>query len=169
MAEERLVPLGWISGVFGVQGWVKVHSDTEPREEILEYGPWRLRQEDGAWREFRVMDGRRHGQTVVARLEGIEDRSEARALNGALIAVERKRLPPPGEGEYYWTDLEGLEVETLDGQRLGRVSKLFRTGANDVMVVEGDRQRLVPFVLETFVRQVDFDAGVIRVDWNPED
>lgn len=166
---ERLVTLGEINGVFGVQGWVKVWSATEPRERILEYGPWRLRMADGDWREIAVLDGRRHGQTVVACLEGIEDRDQARALNGAEIAVTRSRLPPPGEGEYYWTDLEGLRVVTLDDHDLGRVQGLLRTGANDVMVVAGERERLVPFVLERYVREVDFEAGVIRVDWDPED
>lgn len=169
MAEKRLVPLGWVSGVFGVQGWVKVHSHTEPRERILEYGPWRLKEDDGDWREVAVLDGRRQGRTVVACLEGVEDRDQARALNGAEIAVPRDRLPPPGEGEYYWTDLEGLSVATLEGRELGRVEHLFRTGANDVMVVAGERERLIPFVLDTFVRDVDFEAGLIRVDWDPED
>lgn len=166
---ERLVTLGEINGVFGVGGWVKVWSYTEPRERILEYGPWRLATADGDWRDIAVLEGRRHGQTVVACLKGIEDRDQARALHGAEIAVPRDRLPPPGEGEYYWTDLEGLRVVTLDGHELGRVKHLFRTGANDVMVVSGDRERLVPFVLERFVRDVDFGAGVIRVDWDPED
>lgn len=169
MADRRLVPLGRISGVFGVDGWVKVFSYTEPREKILDYGPWHLKRNDGDWREVAVLDGRRQGETVVARLSGIDDRDQARALNDTEIAVTRDRLPPPGEGEYYWTDLEGLAVRTLEGRDLGRVEHLFRTGANDVMVVAGERERLIPFVLDRFVRAVDFDAGVIRVDWDPED
>lgn len=169
MDGERLVTLGEINGVFGVQGWVKVWSYTEPRERILEYSPWRLGTADGDWREMAVLDGRRQGNTVVARLDGIDDRDEALALNGAEIAVTRDRLPPPGEDEYYWADLEGLRVVTLDDDELGRVKSLFRTGANDVMVVAGERERLVPFVLERYVRDVDFEAGVIRVDWDPED
>lgn len=169
MDGERLITLGEINGVFGVQGWVKVYSFTEPRERILAYGPWRLRTADGDWREIAVLDGRRQGQAVVAALEGVDDRDQALALNGAEIAVTRDRLPPPAEGEYYWADLEGMQVVTLDNEDLGRVRSLFRTGANDVMVVAGERERLVPFVTDRFVREVDFDAGVIRVDWDPED
>ncbi len=169
MADDRPVPMGRINGLFGVAGWVKVFSYTEPRERILDYGPWLLRQDDGGWRSIEVVDGRRQGQSVVALLEGVADRDQARALAGAEIAVPRDRLPAPGKDEYYWADLEGLRVETLEGHDLGTVSRLFATGANDVMVVSGERERLVPFVLERYVRDVDFEAGVIRVDWDPED
>jgi len=161
------VTLGRISGLFGVRGWIKVFSHTEPRERILQYSPWSLRVQ-GEWRENAVAEGQRHGKAVIARLEGMTERDAAAALVGAEIAVPRSRLPALGEGEYYWSDLEGLQVVTLDGQDLGHVDHLLETGANDVLVVQGERERLIPFLPPEVVRAVDLDAGVIRVDWDPE-
>lgn len=168
MTRDRLVTLGEIVGVRGIRGWVKVYSYTEPRERILEYGPWQLDAGGDERREAVVMEGRRQGRGVIARLEGVTDRDQARALIGARIQARRSQLPPPAEGEFYWTDLEGLRVVNADGVDLGRVKSLFRTGANDVMVVAGDRERLVPFVQGQYVKEVDLDAGEIRVEWEAD-
>jgi len=161
------VVLGRISGLFGVRGWVKVYSYTEPRENIAGYHDWYL-QCDGDWRPARVEQGRRHGKGVVVKLAGIEDRDRAAGLIDCDIAVDRDQLPPLPPGEYYWTDLEGLRVVTLEGTELGRVSHLFATGANDVMVVEGERERLLPFVQPDIIRRVDPEQGLIEVDWDPD-
>jgi 16S rRNA processing protein RimM len=117
---------------------------------------------------FRVKEGRRHGKGIIAKLIGCDDRDRAAALVGQPVAVRRDQLPPPGADELYWADLEGLMVETLDGASLGRVSRLFETGANDVMVVDGDRERLLPFVWDQVIKEVDFGSGVVRVDWDPD-
>jgi 16S rRNA processing protein RimM len=161
------VILGRVAGVYGVKGWVRVHSDTAPRENILSYAPWLLRR-NGDWEAWDVEEGHRHGKGVVARLAGVGDRDVAATFVGADIAVPRERLGGPGAGEYYWTDLEGLEVVTTRGVVLGIVDHLFETGANDVMVVTGDRERLVPFVEPQVVRAVDFAAGRLVVDWDPD-
>jgi 16S rRNA processing protein RimM len=165
--NDRPVLLGRIVGVFGVEGWVKVHSYTEPRENILRYRPWRLRQGD-AERVIEKPQGRVHGKGLVAKLTGIDDRDAAAALSGSEVWIARDALPKPRRGEYYWADLEGLEVITGDGTALGRVSHLFATGANDVLVVRGERERLIPFLPGAVVTDVDLDAGLIRVDWDPE-
>lgn len=161
------VVLGRVSGLFGVCGWVKVYSHTEPRENIATYRRWYL-QRDGDWQPVRVEQGRRHGKGVVVKLAGVEDRDQAAALIGCDIAIERDQLPPLPPGEYYWTDLEGLRVVTLEGTELGRVSHLFATGANDVMVVKNDRERMLPFVQPDVIRRVDLEQGLIEVDWDPE-
>jgi len=158
-----MVVLGRITGVYGVRGWVRIFSDTEPRENILRYSPWYV---DGEPRK--VAEGRRHGKGLVARLQGCDDRDQAAALVGREIAIRRDQLPPPSADEFYWADLEGLRVETLDGVALGEVSHLFATGANDVLVVRGERERLLPFVWGPVIADVDFGAGLIRVDWDPE-
>ena len=165
--DRKLVTLGKISGLYGVQGWVKVYSDTDPMEGIVDYTPWKIRQ-GSEWQTVEVSAGRKHGKTVVAKIAGIDDRETAAGLIGAEIAVERGQLPPPEDDEYYWTDLEGLSVITIEGRDLGRVDHLFETGSNDVMVVNGDRQRLVPFILEQVIRNIDLEAGRITVDWDPE-
>jgi len=164
--DSRWVVLGRVSGLFGVRGWVKVFSDTAPRENILGYPRWYL-QRDGDWRSYDLLDGRRQGKAVVARLEGCDDRDQAAELIGADIAIRRDQLPPVRAGEYYWTDLQDLRVETLDGIDLGKVDHLFETGANDVLVVNGDRQRLIPFI-DGVIGEIDLDAGRIQVDWDPD-
>lgn len=166
MRSEPVI-LGRIAGVYGVRGWLKVFSETKPKENIFSYRPWLVRV-DGEWQRLEVLDGRPHGKGLVAQLAGYDDRESARRLVGAPVAVQRQQLPPAAEGEYYWADLVGLRVVTPDGVELGRVDHLLETGANDVLVVNNGRERLIPFVQGQYVQQVDLDAGLIRVDWDPE-
>lgn len=169
-AAGRRVLLGRIVGVSGVQGWIKLESWTDPREGIFDYSPWILEREGdpASAREVVPVDGRAQGKGIVAQLPGIGDRDQAQQLIGLQISVPRGALPPPGRDEFYWIDLEGLAVATVDGVELGRVSHLFETGANDVLVVRGERERLIPFLRPDVVRDIDFDAGRITVDWDPE-
>ncbi len=158
------VVLGRISGLFGVRGWVKVYSYTEPREAVLDYGRWLLAGKDG-WRAATVAEGQRHGKTVIARIDGYVDRDQAAELVGIEIAVPRDELPETASGQYYWSDLEGLRVVHRDGTELGQVAYLLETGANDVMVVKGEQERLIPFVMDKVILGVDLDKGEIDVDW----
>ena len=158
------VILGRIVGLFGVRGWVKVHSYTEPRGALLDYRDWLLGREE-AWRHVELAEGRQHGKGIVVRLRGIEDRDAAAELLGSEIGVDRDTLPEPEDGRYYWADLEGLTVVGRDGTELGKVAYLMATGANDVLVVDGPVERLIPFVPETVILDVDLAHGVIRVDW----
>jgi len=160
-----MLVVGRVSGLYGVRGWVKVFSETEPRDNILTYQPWYL----GAEHNPRgLVAGRSQGKGLVARLEGCEDRDQAAALVGLAISIHRSQLPRLRADEFYWADLVGLNVETLDGTLLGRVDRLFATAANDVLVVEGDRERLLPFVRDRVIKDVDLGQGRIRVDWDPE-
>ena len=158
------VVLGRISGLYGVRGWVKVYSYTEPREAVLDYDRWLLSGTDG-WRAAEVAEGRRHGKTVIVRLDGYVDRDQAAELVGAEIGVAREDMPETEQGRFYWSDLEGLRVVHRDGTELGRVAYLLETGANDVLVVEGERERLIPFVMDKVIRDVDLQSGRIEVDW----
>jgi 16S rRNA processing protein RimM len=164
------VVLGRIVGVYGVRGWIRIRSETEPPEGILGYSPW-LVGDPAVERE--VIEGRRHGKGIVAHLAGCDDRDRALSLMDQEIAVTRDRLPPPTDDEFYWTDLEGMEVWTLAEAgatpvRLGVVDHLFSTGVNDVLVVTGDRERLLPFTWDEVIRSVDFEVGRIEVDWDPD-
>ena len=156
--------LGRISGVFGVRGWVRIFSYTDPREALLEYENWLLGHE-GDWQPVKVAEGQRHGKTVVARIDQCDDRDQAATLIGAEIAVLRDALPDTEDGHYYWHDLEGLRVVRRDGSELGTVAYLMETGAHDVMVVKGEVERLIPFVRAEIVIDVDLASGVIVVDW----
>ena len=158
------VILGRIVGLFGIQGWVKVYSHTEPREAVLDYTCWLLGR-DGDWEPAELAEGKRHGKSVIARIEGIDDRDAAARLVGTDIGVERAQLPEPEDGHYYWADLEGMNVVHKDGSTIGTVAYVMATGANDVLVTEGPDERLIPFVPETVILDVDIAARVITVDW----
>ena len=147
-----------------MKGWIKVFSYTQPREAILDYDGWWL-QRGADWHQVSVAEGRRHGKSVVARLEGVDDRDEAAAWVEAEIAIARDDLPTAEDGSYYWADLEGLLVIHRDGTELGRVAYLLETGANDVLVTVGERERLIPFIAEKVILGVDLEKGVIHVDW----
>ncbi len=167
-APERSVLVGRILGAFGVRGEVKLQSFTEPARAVLGYQPWSLRDAQGGQRELSGARGRDTTKGIVATLPGVDDRDAAEALRGTEVWVPRAVLPPPAPGEYYWVDLEGLRVVNAEGVALGTVSHLFSTAANDVLVVQGERERMIPFVQPDFIRSVDFDAGVVSVDWDAE-
>ena len=169
--DEKIV-VGKISGVHGVKGWVKVFSDTHPREGITEYSPWFLQLPNvnsGQWLEIKVEAGRPQAKTVIAKLEGYGDRDEALKLVGARIAISSDQLKPLSQDEYYWRDLIGLRVVNQQDIELGVVDRLFETGANDVLVVKDETQeRLVPWTLGHAVLEVDLEQGVIQVDWDED-
>lgn len=165
MSKDLQVALGYISAVHGIKGWVKVHSWTRPPEAILEYQPWLLGEQQ---KPVKIIAGRKQGKGLAALLPGSNDRGQARLLVGQKISVPRDQMPETAADEYYWSDLEGLEVFTLNGEILGRVEELMETGANDVLVIRGQRQHLVPFIQGQYVMHVDLDAGRIEVDWDPE-
>jgi 16S rRNA processing protein RimM len=163
-ASQRQVVVGRITGVYGVRGWLRVASFTEPAANILRYEPWIVRQGEAAT-EHRVLEGRLHRRGVVVHLDGVADREAASELTGAEVRVTRDQFTMPGEGQYYWADLVGLQVVNSEGEVLGIVDHLLETGANDVLVVCGERRRMLPYLPGRVVREVDLKAGVIRVDW----
>ena len=175
MAEQGQaapVVLGQVHGLFGVKGWIKVYSYTRPVEAILDYDRWWIGRADDA-RPFQVLAGRTQGKTLVAQLGDehgtpLADRDAAVALLGQDIAVERSALPEPEAGEFYWVDLVGLTVVNTYDVELGQVTAMMETGANDVLVVTGDRERLIPLVADIIVLDVDFDAKRIHVDWDAD-
>lgn len=165
--------IGRITSVFGVKGWLKVFSFTDPREGILNYRDWTL-DLDGKRISATLEEGRRQGQGIVVRLKGINDRDVAHSYCGAEIRVPTAELPALPEGEYYWHQLEGLEVFTVDDECLGAVHHLIETGSNDVLVVKSSaasidqRERLIPYLPDQVVRDVDLASRRMVVDWDPE-
>lgn len=164
---SSLVEVGEIVGAFGVLGWVKVRSFTDPPANILNYIPWALGSSEEP-RSAKLVEGRPQGAAVVARLQGVEDRDQAIALKGTRILVPRQCFPDASPGTYYWADLIGLDVVTVAGVALGKVRGLLETGANDVLDVKGERDRLIPFVVGEFVKNVNLVESLITVDWDPE-
>jgi 16S rRNA processing protein RimM len=165
--DKNLVVVGQIAGLYGIKGWLKIVSHTDPRQNILDYRPWYL-ERDGKIEQVDPVTGRAQGKSLVAQVAGIEDPDTATGLIGATILVNRESFAQTESDEYYWNDLVGLKVETVDGVALGGVESLLATGANDVLIVEGDRRRLIPFIADDVVKRVDLDAAMITVDWDPE-
>ncbi len=165
MVDDWVV-VGKISGVYGVRGWVRIFSYTAPRENILIYSPWYLNEPAGQ-QIIPVVTGRIHGKGIVVQLESVTDRDIAAQLVGLEIVIKPQQLPPVEQGEFYWSDLVGLEVITIEGQTLGKIDHLIETGANDVLVVKGERERLLPYTDECVVK-VSLDDGIIQVDWDPD-
>jgi len=164
--DDDLICVGHILGSQGIKGWVRVFSNTSPRENIVSYSPWLL--ELGDELKTVAVSGRLQGKNVVASIEGIEDRTQAEELTGCRIYINPKQLPRLEAGEYYWSDLIGLSVETLQGDPLGEVASMMETGADDVMVLKGERERLIPFVVDHIVREVDLVNRRLVVDWSTE-
>nr|MBS0022228.1 ribosome maturation factor RimM [Gammaproteobacteria bacterium] len=161
------IVVGRVGSAHGIQGWLRIQSYTQPQENILDYSPWRLRIATD-WRSVEVVEGRRQGKGLVVKLAGCADREAAHQLLGAEIFVDRQQLPEPNAMEYYWADLIGVVVVNCSGVELGRVVGLLATGANDVLRTQGDRERLIPFLLNDVVREVDLRNRTIRVDWEPD-
>ena len=165
--------IGRITSVFGVKGWLKVFSYTDPKEGILNYPDWTL-DLDGKRIPAKLEEGRRQGQGIVVRLKGINDRDLARTYCGAEVGVSTAELPELPEGEFYWFQLEGLDVYTVDDECLGKVHHLMETGSNDVLVVQAtagsidQRERLIPYLPGEVVQNVDLDSKRMVVDWDPE-
>jgi len=165
--------VGKISAAYGLKGWVKVHSYTDPKEQIFAYEPWTLKT-GSRTQALKLSKGKEHGKGLVVLAEGFETRTEAESIIGNEIWVERQLLPTLAEGEYYWHQLEGLKVINQTGEMLGKVSHLIETGANDVLVVAAtldsidDRERLIPYVEKEVVLNIDIDDETILVNWQAD-
>jgi 16S rRNA processing protein RimM len=167
--NRKIVPLGHISGIHGIRGWVKIHSVTEPREAIFDYQPWLLGESLEA---VDIEQGKKHGKHLIALFKESSDRDQAQSLVKRQIAVYRDQFPELPETEFYWTDLVGLAVQLEDGTNLGAIREMLATGANDVMVVQrtkqGERELLIPFIQGPCVKSVDLEKGLVVVDWDSE-
>lgn len=167
---SEFIPVGKISGVFGVKGWVKVFSFTDPRDNILEYKPLYVHRH-GDWVPIEVNGGKLQGKAVVMSLEKVVDRNQAMVFIGSELAIQRSQLLETADDEFYWADLVGLTVINTEDEVLGVVDHVLETGANDVLVINGadaDTQYLIPFVLKKTILQVDQENKQIQVDWQTD-
>ena len=174
---NELVVIGKFTTVYGVKGWVKVHSYTDPMENLFSYAGF-LVERNGNWSPVVFAENKRHGKGLVARIAGVDDRDIAATYTACNIAISLSALPSLEEDEFYWHQLEGLKVLTtgVDGESLllGVISHMLETGANDVMVVRkcpgsiDKQERLIPYLPDQFIEHIDLEAGEVRVDWDPE-
>jgi 16S rRNA processing protein RimM len=158
-----MVVMGRVRAPHGIKGWIKVQPFTQQIEGLLDFERWWLGR-NGQWQHYQVAEAAVHGATVIARLEGCESREAAAGLKGAEVAIPRSELPAAGANEYYWDDLIGANVVNRVGAALGQVTGLLETGANPVLVLKADRERLIPFIAGVVV-EVDVAGRRIVVDW----
>jgi len=166
-AQDDVLVVGRIASPFGVRGWLRINAFTAVAESLLEYSPWYLKVK-GQWQAVEPLAGRHHGKGLVVQFKDCHDRDAAAALTGTDIGIYRSQLPPVEADEYYWSDLMGMQVITKDDQVLGVVDHLLETGANDVIVVKGEQEHLVPYIKGQVVKSVDLEARIIRVEWDPD-
>ncbi|MCK5727110.1 MAG: ribosome maturation factor RimM [Thiotrichaceae bacterium] len=166
-SQSDIILLGKISGVFGVKGWVKIFSHTSPIQQIVSYSPLYLQYKEG-WQAVKVLKGQKQGKAVVAQLEGVDDRDQAFALIGTPIGIKHDQLATLQSGNYYWSDLHGLTVINQQEIELGQVDWVFSTGSNDVLVVKGEKEHMVPWIEEDVIFSVDLEKKQIIVDWDAD-
>ncbi len=186
-SDNDKIELGKIVGVWGIQGWVKVHSYTRNRQDVGQYSNWLLTNgSKSTGKESRsrsavsiasdkvhtVEQCRLQGQSVVAKLAGIDDRNVAQTLIGQKIFIDASQLAPLPENEFYWFQLIGLNVVTVDGHELGVVDSMLETGANDVFVVKQTQdgavvERLIPYI-DSVVADIDIQSKSLTVDWDKD-
>ena len=173
MSTENQITLGKVGAVYGIKGWLRIHSFTDEPDAILDYFPWSLKLGNNT-RTVDVTDWRKHNKGLIVKVGGIDDRDNAQALVGSEILINESTLPALSQGDYYWRDLIGMAVVTTKGYDLGVVSDMLETGANDVLVVKANlndgfskKERLIPYLLEQVVESVSIENKQICVDWDP--
>lgn len=164
--EKAYITVGKVGSTYGVHGWIRINAYTEYTANILSYKPWFLSDpETGEVKEITLEDGRLYNQQVIVKFQGIDTPETARLLTGKAIVISRSQLPDLKPHEYYWADLKGLTVINEHGQILGKVIYLMATGSNDVLVVKGDKEHAIPYLLGTVIQHIDLEKREIHVHW----
>jgi 16S rRNA processing protein RimM len=171
--EEKQIILGKVGAVYGIKGWLKIHSFTDETEAILDYFPWSLKLGNNT-QTVDITDWRKHNKVLIVKVAGIDDRDDAQALVGSEILTNEAALPELSQDDFYWRDLIGMSVVTNKGYDLGVVTDMMETGANDVLVVKANlkdgfskKERLIPYLFEQVIESVSIENKQICVDWDP--
>ncbi|MGE5470718.1 MAG: ribosome maturation factor RimM [Bacteroidota bacterium] len=169
MTGNDIVVLGRLADPYGIRGWLKLHAFGDDPLDWAEMPVWWIAKEGEPWRECGLKGLKVHGNGLVVLLDGVDDRSAAEAMKGVLVGAPRSALPKTEEGEFYWSELIGLDVVNTAGERLGKVVGLIETGANAVLrvVADDETERLLPFV-SAVVLDVEKEAGLICVEWGSD-
>jgi 16S rRNA processing protein RimM len=165
--KQQYLTVGKVGASHGLKGWMKVHSYTAPFTNILDYQPWQLLAENGSCQMVKVACSRVQGKNLLVQLEHCSHIEHAQQHCGDEIRILRSQLPQLPSDEYYWTDLEGLNAYTETGIHLGVVDHLFEAGADAILVVEGQRRHMIPFVLDVLVKEINLEKQTIVVNWDP--
>ncbi|HFC31086.1 MAG TPA: ribosome maturation factor RimM [Oceanospirillales bacterium] len=164
MNKDSRILVGKVSGCFGVKGWLKIFSYCDPRENIASYESWLLGD-----KLYDSIEVKKQGKLIIAKLKGIDDKDTAMTFLGQKIEIYASQLQKLNNQQFYWRDLIGLKVSNTHGIEFGKIASMLETGSNDVIVIKGKRERLVPFIMNKTVVEVDLDAKTMVVDWHEDD
>lgn len=163
--QANWVVVGKFGRPHGIKGFVTVHSFTEPRDNILRYTDWHVFL-NNQWQPIKLVHVEVHTKSIVALIEGYPERELAARLTNAEIAVDKQQLAELEPGEYYWHQLVGMNVTNQKGDSFGKVIEVMPTGANDVLVVQGEKRYLIPYLPGQFILDIDLSQQTITVDWD---
>lgn len=163
---ENQVAVGRFGSPYGVKGWIKIISYTDPIERILDYLPWYIVRGNTKFL-LTAVKGKIHGDNLIVQFKDCQDRDIAKTYTNLEIYIDREQLPPLSDDEYYWVDLIGLQVFNREEEKLGEVVHLFSTGSNDVLIVKDDtgKERYIPY-LQNVILNVDLAKKKLTVDWD---
>ncbi|HHL30999.1 MAG TPA: ribosome maturation factor RimM [Oceanospirillales bacterium] len=164
MNPDSRILIGKVSGCFGVKGWLKIFSYSDPRENITTYKSWLVGD-----KLFDSVESKKNGKLIVAKLEGINDKETAQTLIGQKIEILQSQLQQLDTNQFYWKDLIGLSVTNKQGVDLGIIKNMLETGSNDVIIIKGDRERLIPYITDKTIIKVDLSNKTMLVDWHEDD
>jgi len=164
VTDNGRILIGKVSGCFGVKGWLKVFSYSNPRENITSYGTWIVNDV-----VYKSVESKKNGKLIVAKLNGIDDKDLALTMIGQKIEIEKEQLHELDNDQYYWHDLVGLEVTNKQGVNFGTIKSLLETGAHDVVIINGDRERIVPYIMHQTIIDVNLEKNSMLVDWHEDD
>ncbi len=161
----QLITLGKIGKTYGIKGWFKVISFTNPAENILNYPTWTLKHPRST-EVVAIEASRPHAGGFIAKIKGCETPEEARLYTNAEIQIPKEELPELAPDEHYWHDLIGIEVYDLNNKKLGVIDEVMATGANDVLRLKGESECLIPYIPQV-IQTIDLENKRLIVDWDP--
>jgi len=165
--------VGKFTAAYGIKGWVKLHSYTDPIDNIIGYQPLFFKKQ-GKWQTLEIEKIQRHAKSLIAKVKGCDNRDQTPFYSGCELGILESQLPKLKGDDFYWSDLMGLTVKSDQGQIFGVVDHLLETGSNDVLVVKAtehsidDQERLIPYLFGDVVKNVDLQAREIIVDWDAD-
>lgn len=166
-SDDAFIIIGRFGSSYGFKGWVKITPETQTLDSMLQYDPWYIETKQG-WERIQRTGARIHGKGIIAHIEGYDSKEVTPALTGKLIAIEKSQLPELDDDEFYWSEIEGMNVVTTEQVELGQVSHLMEVGLKDVLVIQGKQKHLIPFIWDKFIKEVNRETKTITVDWDPD-
>ena len=165
MNPDTCVAIGKIVGVHGIKGYVKIHCQAESFSVFAPGCSVLVRDSKGRSRVTEIVDAKPQGRMLLLLLKGVMDRNSAEMLSGSDLLVEKSSLPELEPDTYYWADIVGMSVVSVDGNPLGTVASIIETGSNDVYVVQTpDAGEILIPAIASVVLEIDLNRKIMRVN-----